>query len=211
MANKKKAPVPDREKSLAEYYDLHARAVEDLVTADSANSPPVDPEELRKYKARRWVRLSERAKALLVKAWFAGMTCYFFFWGLGGSGLRGLDRIAVLGVALGLVTELLTNNVLRFMAKAPGANDRWILFSRKGYFTFPLNIVYGLALVLCVAATYGAVNAALAAVTGAGEGEALLGAGPVLFGVFATAWDLIFLGCKRLFGRILADAKRSAR
>ena len=24
MANRKKAPVPDREKSLTEYYDLHA-------------------------------------------------------------------------------------------------------------------------------------------------------------------------------------------
>ena len=44
---------PDRAESSAAYYELKTRAVEDLVTANEENSPPVSPEEIRKYLGSR--------------------------------------------------------------------------------------------------------------------------------------------------------------
>ena len=38
-----------------------------------------------------------------------------------------------------------------------------------------------------------------------------LGVGPILFGVFTMGWDMLFIGMKHLFKRIVADAKNSVR
>lgn len=208
MAKHKKEEPRDREKPLAAYYELHTKAIDDLVNADRSNSPSVSPEEMKKYRSRRGITLTDRVKAVLIKIWFAGMVCYFFYWGLGAYVPGQLDQIVVLGVALGMITELITNHLFRFMARSPGANDRWIMFPQKKFYTFPLNILYGLVLVFCVVNTYGAVNSALDAVGGE---EALLGVGPILFGVFTAGWDLLFLGAKRLLHSIVEDARRAAR
>ena len=208
MAKQKKDEARDREKPLAAYYELHTKAIDDLVNADSANSPQVSPEELKKYRSGPQITLTDRVKAVLIKIWFAGMVCYFFYWGLGAYVPAQLDKMVILAVALGMVTELLTNHVFRFMAKTKGGNDRWIMFPQKKLYTFPLNILYGFLLVFCVVNTYGALNAVLDAVGGE---EALLGVGPVLFGVFTAGWDLVFLGAKRLLRSIVEDARRAAR
>lgn len=208
MAKKKKAPAGDREKPLAQYYELHTGAIDDLVTADRDNSPQVSPEELKKYRSGPKITLSDRVKAVLIKIWFAGMTCYFFYWGLGTYVKAELDKIVILGIALGLVTELLTNNAFRFMAQKKNGNDRWIMFTPRKFYTFPLNILYGLLLVFCVVNTYGAINTVLDSLGGE---EAVLGVGPVLFGVFTACWDLLFLAIKRVLRSIVEDAKRAAR
>jgi hypothetical protein len=36
-----------------------------------------------------------------------------------------------------------------------------------------------------------------------------LGVEPVLYGVFTMGFDMLFLGCKHLFGQIMADARRT--
>ena len=38
---------PDKEKTAAEYYELHTGAVNDLVEADESNSPEVSPRNSR--------------------------------------------------------------------------------------------------------------------------------------------------------------------
>ena len=40
---------------------------------------------------------------------------------------------------------------------------------------------------------------------------AALGVEPILFGVFATLWDLLFLGMKRVFLKIVSDAQKRVR
>ena len=80
----------------------------------------------------------------------------------------------------------------------------------KKFISLPLNVLYAFVLVFCVVQTYNAVNAVIAAMTH-GSGTAALGVGPILFGLFAMGWDMLFIGAKRLFKRILADAKSSAR
>ena len=198
---------PQREE--ADYYRLKTKAVDDLVNATPENSPPVSKKELRKYQSGPRITLADWAKAILVKWWMAGMICYFFVWGLSTFSLNQWDLILILGVVLGLATNLLTNNIFRFIAKNKGAYDRWMMFPKKGYIFYLLDILYGMLLVLCTLMSYNAIN--LIASGGAKDAPAAVGVEPILFGLLATLWDLLFLGCKRLAKRILADARRAGR
>ena len=140
MANKKAAPVRDEKRAAADYYRLNTKAVEDLVTADESNSPPVSEEELRRYQSGPKVKMSQWLKVLLIKAWFAAAVCFFFIWGLGTYLPHVVDQIVITGIALGFVIDLLVNNLLRFMEKTPGENARWILVGVKGFLSLPLNM-----------------------------------------------------------------------
>ncbi|MBQ7520936.1 MAG: hypothetical protein IJU12_11500 [Clostridia bacterium] len=207
MAKRKRQPEKEAEKTLSEYYRLNTQAVDDLVTADESNSPQVPAAELRKYRSGPRLTLADWAKALLIKCWFAGAVCFFFLWGLGIYVTDYWDQLLVLGVALGIVTDLLTNNLFRFYAKTPGANDRWMMFPQKKFITLFLNILYAFLVLACVVATYQAVNALLIALTGAKD-TVPLGVGPILFGVFVTAWDQLFITMKRTLIKIFRDARK---
>lgn len=192
---------------MSEYYRLNTQAVEDLVTADESNSPHVSAAELRKYRSGPRVTMADWAKALLIKCWFAGAVCFFFLWGLGIYVTDYWDQLLILGVALGIVTDLLTNNLFRFYAKTPGANDRWMMFPQKKFITLFLNVLYAFLVLVCVVMTYQAVNALLVAITGARD-TVPLGVGPILFGVFVTAWDQLFITMKRTLIKIFRDARK---
>ena len=81
MARKQKNPPREPDRSAADYYRLNLKAVDDLVSADESNSPKVSEKELRKYRSGPKVKLSDTLKALLIKFWFNGATCFFFLWG----------------------------------------------------------------------------------------------------------------------------------
>ena len=210
MARNKKLPPKEPQKSTAEYYKLNLKAVDDLVNADASNAPKVSESELRRYQSGPKIKLSDTVKALLIKAWFDGATCFFFLWGLGTYLNHWLDQMVVLGLALGAVTDLLTNNLFRFMAKSPGANDRWMMFPGKGFYTLPLNLLYAFLLLFLVVTTYNVVNAAILGL-GMAEGGTPLGVGPILFGVFTAAWDTLLIQIKRTAQNVLADARRGAK
>ena len=188
-----------------DFSRLQTKAVEDLVSANEENAPPVPAAELRKYGAGPKLKVSDWLKALLLKAWFGGMLCYFFIWGLSTLTLNGWDHLLILGIALGMITHLITNPVFRFLAKTPGAFDRWMMVPRKEIWFLPLDLVYGLLLVVCVMMTYNGINLAAARFTGKAE-VAFLGVEPILFGLLILGWDLLFLGMKRLLKRIIRDA-----
>ncbi len=196
----KAAPAPQEKNP----YHLNLKAVDDLVTASPENSPPVSKQELRRYHAGPRVHLSDWVKALLLKFWFAGVICYFFIWGLSTYSLNQWDLILILGIALGGVTHLLTKNIYRFMAKTEGAYDRWMMFPRKSLVFLPPDILYALLLIVCTMMTYSGINTLFSGP----DGTAVLNVEPLLFGLFVTLWDLLFLGCKHLLSRIVRDARR---
>ncbi len=202
---KNQGPSEDKPKSTADYYKLKTQAVEDLVSANAENSPPVSQKELRKYHAQKKLTLADWLKAVLLKIWFAGIVCYFILWGLGPYVLNQWDMLLVVGVALGLVTDLITNNIFRFIAKPAGANDRFMMFPKKAFWTLPLNLIYALALLALVVMTYNGINTLLASP----DGKAALGVEPILFGVFTMGWDMLFIGCKHMAKNMLNDAKNS--
>ena len=197
---------PEGEKDTSAYYRLKKQAVEDLVTANEENSPPVSAAELKKYRSGPKVKMSDWVKAILIKLWIAGMICYFFIWGISTITLNPWDQLLVIGIALGAATNLMTNNIYRFIAKTPGAYDRWMMFPGKKIYFLPLDVVYAILLTACTIMTYNGIN--LLAAGGAEQAGSALGVEPILFGIFVTAWDLLFLGSKHLAKRILADAKQ---
>ena len=203
---KRSAPPPRKPEDPRDYYDLKTQAVEDLVTANEQNSPPVSAAELRKYRSGPQVKLADWVKAIILKVWTGGMICYFFIWGLSTFTLNQWDHLLVLGIALGLVTNLITNNIYRFIAKKRGAYDRWMMFPKKGFIWLPLDIMYALVLILCTVMTYNGINLLLAG--GAESTGPVLGVEPLLFGVILTLWDLLLIGIKHLSARVVDDARR---
>lgn len=194
----------------ADYYKLKTQAIEDLVTADESNSPEVSQEELRKYQSGPKLKVADWVKMLFVKAWFPGSVCFFFIWGLGGMVVDQLDLLFITGIALGVVTEMLTNNVLRFLEKKPGGNDRYMMFQQKGYVTFPLNILYAFVLLFLVYTLYNIINLVIIQLTGAVD-KVPLGVEPVLFGIFYMCFDMILIQGKHLMMDIVKGGKRKAR
>ena len=207
MGRKNRNALPEKEPDDASYYRLNTQAVEDLVTASPENSPKVSEQELRKYRSGPKIRLKDWLKALLIKWWFHGAACFFFLWGLGLTVTNRENQLLILGLAMGFMTDLLVNNIFRYYAKTPGGNDRWMMFPKKGFASLPLNILYAFVLLVCVVMTYNMVNGVIVSVSGERE-SVPLGVEPLLFGLLATGWDFLFLGIRRLSGRILTDARR---
>lgn len=198
------------EKDTEKNYNLKSEAVETLVNADTEAVPEYSEEELAKYRTPHKFRIPETVKVLFLKAWFAGAVCYFILWGLGMYIYSLIDMLFVLGVVLGMVTDLLTNNVIRFIEKNPGANDRWLMFPKKGMASFFWNILYAMVLLICVYALYTGINYTYSSLTGNMD-VVLLGVEPLLFGIFCMGFDVLFLFFKRMIGSIFADAKNKAR
>lgn len=210
MGRKSRRAEPEKPRTTAEYYQLNTKAVEDLVTADVTNSPKVSEKELRKYRSGPQIHLKDWVKVILIKWWFAGAVCFFFYWGLGMMIQNQENQLLILGLALGFVTDLLVNNIFRYYAKTPGANDRWMMFGKKGFVSLPLNVLYGFVLLALVVMTYNTINSVAAAATGETE-RVVLGVESILFGLFTVCWDLLLLGAKRLIRRMVEDAKKQAR
>lgn len=194
---KKKDPQKAEVERQVNYYELKTQAVDDLATADESNSPEVSWEELNRYRSGPKLRVADWVKLLFIKGWFAGAVCFFFVWGLSESLSNLWDLLFVTGFALGVVTDLLTNPVLRFFEKEPGDHSQWMMFPKKGFITLPLNIVYGYVILAFVFTIYTTVNAVAARITGNME-RIVLGVEPILFGVFCLGVDLLLLQVKRL-------------
>lgn len=209
MAKSKNSHSPEELRNLSDYYRLNTKSIDDLVNADPENSPEVPPEELNKYRSKSGIHLPTWLKVVLLKAWFAGATCFFVFWGLGIYVTNTLDMLVVFGIALGMVTDLLVNSILRFMATVPGENDKWMLFPKRGVGSFLLNVVYGLVLLLLVDGLYQLINT-LCIALGAAADSVTVGVEPVLFGLLYMGFDLLAVGCRNLVKRIFSDARQSA-
>ncbi len=187
-------------------YTLKSEAVEQLLTEET---PEYTQEELNRYKAAKGFRIPDWVKVVFLKLWFYGAVCYFIYWGLAMYIPGLLEMMFVLCVAMGMVTDVLLNSVLRFLEKTPGENNRWMVFPQKGFKGFVLNILYGALLVFCVYNLYDGINRAAMILTGR-ENTIFLAVEPLMFGLFCMGFDMLFIAIKRLLLRILEDAKHSA-
>ncbi len=198
----------ENEKRSGTNYDLKSDAVETLANADTDETPEYSQEELNRYRKTSKFHISDAAKVLFIKAWFAGAVCYFFIWGLGLT--NSLDILFIVGMAIGLVTDLLTNNVIRFLEKTPGGYDHWLMVTHKGMVGFFLNLVYAFLIIYCVFGFYNIINALIIAITGAGD-TVPLGVEPVFFGVFCMGFDYLFVKLKHLVMGLFAKGRSAAR
>lgn len=201
------AQKPEIEKQ-SDYYKLKTQAVEDLIHADESNSPEVSEEELRYYRSGPKLKLADWVKILFIKFWFAGAACFFLFWGLANYIPSMLDLLFITGVAMGIITDILTNNAIRFFEKTPGEYARWMMFPKKGYASFPLNILYAGLVLFLVFCLYSGINFTITRLTG--DYDAVpLGVEPILFGLFYTGCDLLLIQIKHLIQGWVKKGKRT--
>ncbi len=189
-------------------YNLKSKAVDDLVS-DADETPEYSAEELNRYRRSKKFRIPPLFWVLFWKAWFAGAVCYFVLWGLALYIPGLIEMMFVLCVTLGLVTDLLLNNVLRFIEKLPGENSKWMFIPYEGMKGLFLNLLYAFLIVFCVYTLYDALNRVVMFFTG-NHDVIYLGVEPILFGMFCMGFDMLFIGAKRLLASIIRDAKNAA-
>lgn len=209
MAKKnKKMPTQESVGREQNPYELKTDAVDRLVNAEKKEYPKLTLENdpRRKFKNGFIDRIPSWAKALFIKFWFNGAVCFFIFWGLGILIPNMENMIIVLGISLGMVTDILVNNIFRFFATVEGANDKWMMFPKKRYVSFFLNILYSFGILLAVIWIYNVINATANAVAGT-EMVVYFGVEPIFFGFLYMGVDLLFIAIKNAFVKILADAK----
>ncbi|MBQ0125614.1 MAG: hypothetical protein KBS59_04730 [Clostridiales bacterium] len=184
------------------YYGLHTDAVKDLVEANEQNSPEVSEKELKKYKSNGFFdKIPVWVKALFLKFWFAGAVCFFFFWGLSNY-LAWLDAVFVMGFALGVVTDLLTNNIFKYFESTKGEFNKWIMIPHGKFWTLFLNIVYSYAVLFIVITVYGIITVIGTKI----DPDFYLGVEPIMFGLLYLLVDMLFIGAKNLLIKIFKDA-----
>ncbi len=205
-----KKDKPDQpEKKQASYYKLHTEAVEDLVTADSENTPRYSREELEKYRSGKLeIRFPEWLKVIFIKFWFYGAVCFFVFMGLGMLVPNQIDMLFIAAIIMGMVTDLLINHFLRFVEKLPGGSARYMMVTRRGAVGFGMNLMYGFVLIFLVVTVYNAINSAIFAITGGDPNTRLLSVEPIFFGIFTTAADMLCVTIRNTIRQIVTDAMR---
>ena len=197
--------------NLSTGYELKTDAVDRLVNADKKQYPKTNKDPGKKYRSKSFIdNIPDPIKALFIKFWFNGAVCFFIFWGLGMYIWNTIDMIVVLGIVLGMVTDILVNNTFRFFAVTNGSNDKWIMFPKKKFWTFFANIFYALLVLIVVVWIYNTINVIGNAINGT-TGNVILGVEPVLFGIIYVAVDMLFIGMKNLFIRIITDAKEKTK
>lgn len=201
--------IPENDES-NKNYDLNSKAVDDLVNADTDEAPQYSEEELAKYRKKSRFHIPQWLKVAFIKAWFGGAVCYFILWGLSMYVPGLIEMMFALSVVLGMVTDLLVNNVLRFIEKVPDENKKWLFVTHKGVVGFGLNLLYGFVIIFCVYTFYDVVNFLLMTVTGKTD-VIFLGVEPILFGLLCMGFDMLFIGCKRMLKKIVSDAKDDAK
>ncbi|MGN0387048.1 MAG: hypothetical protein ACI4EX_14340 [Lachnospiraceae bacterium] len=207
---KKSKNQPSEKKDAGSYYKINKDAVGRLVNASAETSPKVSDEEIAKVSGRKKHRIPNPVKVLFIKWWFNGAICFFFYFGFGGIIKDQLDLLFIFGAALGMLTDLLTNNALKFLESSPRSNDKYMFVTVRKFWSIFLNLVYGYVCLYFVVYIYGIINFVLNRIGGS-ENEQILPVGPILFGVFYLIVDMIFILIKNTFKKIIEDAKTNSR
>lgn len=208
--SEKNTPKPDKGKNESKLPKINTDAVDRLVNADKKNYPKSNTDPGKKYRSNGFIdKIPSPVKALFIKFWFNGAVCFFIYWGLGMYIWDTLDMIVVLGLVMGMVTDVLVNNAFRFFAITPDSNNKWMLFPKRKFWTFFTNMIYGVVVVWIVAWIYNTVNVILNTLNGV-DGQIFIGVEPILFGILYVAVDMLFIGTKNLLIKIINDAKEKA-
>ncbi len=201
--NKKGQQQQDEKKAAADYYRLKTDAVEKLVNAKDA--PEVSEAEIRKYTSKGKFHIPSGVKILFAKFWFSGAICYFFLWGLGMYVHDKLDLMVIIAIAMGVVTDLMVNHILRSLEPEPRAYDKWMMVTMRKNWSIFLNVLYSGVLIFFVYKSYEVINYIF---TGGAQDKTAVGVEPLLFGLLYMGFDMLFIGMKNMLVKIIKDAEK---
>ena len=219
MAKKNKI----RETAIENYYDLKTDKIDELVAilqgdTPEGENPTSDIEEItgekiesnsarkRNFDPYRRDKLSAIPvwlKALLIKWWFAGAVCYFVNMGLGIYIPSALDLLILDGLLCGLIADVVVNPIFRMLESDKKEYNPYIMFPFpvKQFWTLFANMLY-------YTVVFGGVNLCY---LGINELITFTAVEPLLFGVFAVAVDMVFIGIKDLIVFLVKRAKRKEK
>lgn len=197
---------PHNDKKSKDYYKLNTKAVDRLVNADKVDIPKdkILRDPAKQYRSDLLDRIPSPVKSLFIKWWFNAAACFFFIWALGLTDY--LDILVITSITIGMTTDILVNNILRFIEIVPGENAKWMMFTKKKYWTFIANILYSFLIIYCVMWLYNGINILINSITGNVE-SVPFGVEPILFGIFYMLFDILFISMKNLMLSIINDAK----
>lgn len=220
-----------QETTIENYYDLKVDKIDELVAAltDETYQPEKelsmnisdctgidDPANTKRngkqkqfdpYRNDLLGRIPTWLKALFIKFWFAGVVCWFI---MAGIGLTDFDAMVITGAVLGIFVDVLVNPLFRYMETDRKEYDVYTMFPFpfKAFWTFFANIVYYVIIVLIVGLFgYNGLNSVINIFKGT-ESVYYVGVEPLLFGVFAVAVDMVFIGIKDLVVFLVKKARR---
>ena len=179
-------------------YELNTSAVDKLVDASKGKAAKVDDKEVEQYKSGKLRKIPTFIKAIFIKWWFAGACCFFFLWGLGAVVTDQIVLLLILGIGLGVVNDILTNNFLRFLESSNREYDKWIIFPWRKWWTIFPSVVYSIALLYCVVKTYDGLNMMIIEIQGLDPASVPLGVEPLLFGIIYLVYDLALVWLRNL-------------
>lgn len=213
----------NKETTVENYYDLKVKEMDALVaalkgetkeeeappvtmdiaeiTGEEVNSSSEKKKKFDPYRRDKFSSIPVWLKAIFIKWWFAGCVCYFFMMGLGIS-TDPLDLLFIVGIVLGVVTDILVNPAFHFMESDSKEYDSYMMFPFpfKKYWTFLTNIIYYVIVVIIVGFTYTFINKHIFATTFSVE--------PLMFGTLCVLIDMAFIGIKDLIVFLVKRAKR---
>ncbi len=201
--NKKGQQQQDEKKAAADYYRLKTDAVEKLVNAKDA--PEVSDAEIRKYTSKGKFHIPSGVKILFAKFWFSGAICYFFLWGLGLYVRDKLDMLIILAIAMGVVTDLFVNHILRSLEPEDHAYDKWMMVTMRKHWSIFLNVLYAGVVLFFVYKSYEVINYMF---TGGAENKTAVGVEPLLFGLLYMGFDILLIAMKNTLLKIIKDAEK---
>ncbi len=222
MSKKKKKQ--NQETTIENYYDLRVDKIDELVEALKSDEPVVDAplptsiaectgtntpdtktkngkdKEFDPYKIDKLARVPAWLKALFIKFWFSGAICYFFMMGLGVYITSTLDMIVLVGVMLGIITDVMINPIFRMMESDEKEYNAYMMFPFpfKAFWTFFTNIIYYLGVIIVVNYVYLFID---------GVCHIYIAVEPLMFGLIVLAIDMACIGIKDLIVHLVKRAK----
>lgn len=136
------------------------------------------------------------------------MTCFFFVWGIG---LTGLDAMVLVGAVLGIIVDVLVNPLLRYMETDKREYNAYMMFPFpfKAFWTFFTNIIYYIIVMICVSYCYTGLNELINLISGHTDAfHIAVGIEPLLFGTFCVLADMVFIGIKDLIVWLFKRGKK---
>lgn len=206
MARKKDRHEREVEE-ITNYYQLNTDAVDRLVNAEKDAVPEIPAEEELLTKSGFFSKIPAPVKALFLKYWIFGAACFFFYWGLGVFVQDNIVLIIVLGFAIGVLTDLICNKILRFIANYEGEYNNFMLLPMNKFWTIFLNVLFYLFIVALVVMTYNQVNLWIIKAQKLPVNSVVIGVEPFLFGLVCLAYDMIFIGIKDLIVYLVKHKK----
>lgn len=192
------------EAPLKDYYELKTDAVDRLINAK--NAPAVSEKEIKQYKGG-WKRtIPTWVKIIFVKFWFGGAICYFFIWGLQGIIADMLDFSVIISIGLGVCTDLMINNLLRYFEPEKGEYDKWMMVTVRKFWSIFLNIIYSGVIFFFIAQTYIVINTWIFG-NNPDEAKGIIGVEPFMFGLLYMGYDMLFIFIKNMVKKAFRDAE----